>query len=96
MAASDQSRSVDQIESDLKATRTELEATVDELASRLDVKEQARRQAAHGRAAVSQQAKRLRSAATDHRGRPTTEVTAAVLAVTLTTVGTVLVMRRRR
>ncbi len=96
MAASDQSRSVDQIESDLKATRTELEATVDELASRLDVKEQAKRRAAHGQEALSQQVRRLRSAATDDRGRPTTEVVAALLAVTLTVVGTILVVRRQR
>ncbi len=96
MAAPDQSRSVDQIESDLAATRSDLEATVDELSSRLDVKEQARRRAAHGQEAVSQQVQRVRSAATDERGRPTIEATATLVAVTLIVVGSALLARRRR
>ncbi len=95
MTAPEQNRSVEQIESDLEATRSDLEATVDELTSRLDVKEQAKRRAAHGKSAVTHQVQRARAAATDERGRLSPEAVSVLATVSVVLVASAVALWRR-
>ena len=97
MAASDQSRSVDQIESDLKATRTELEATVDELSlpSRRQGAGQAPGRPRPGGSSPSRSGAFARPRRTTAAVRPS-RWSRPSLAVTLTVVGTDPASSRRR
>ena len=79
---SNDSRTPEEIQTDIEHQREQLAGTIDALAAKLDVKSQAK-----------QKASEVRSRATDDQGRPRVELVAAV---TLVVVGTVAIVWWRR
>jgi len=79
---SNDSRTPEDIQTDIEHQREQLAGTIDALAAKLDVKSQAK-----------QKASEVRSRATDDQGRPRVELVAAV---TLVVVGTVAIVWWRR
>lgn len=99
--------SVDDIQSDIEATRNELGQTVEALAAKLDVKQQAKQKVDDTKHVIADKAESVRSkgvevgsqvvdAATDAEGSVRPVVPAAALAVVAVIVGVVIWRRRRR
>lgn len=98
---SEPTRSVDQIEADLEATRRELGATIDAIGERLDVKSRVKRSVSDAGTRVSTAANdavdRVKDTATDDQGKPDPKVLAIAGAATVVVVAAVvLVVRKRR
>lgn len=94
-------RSVDEIEADLEATRRELGATIDAIGERLDVKSRVKRSVSEAGTRVSTAANdaayRVKDTATDDDGNPDPKVLAIAGVATVAIVAAVvLVVRKRR
>ena len=89
------SQTPEEIQADIERQRAELAGTVDQLASKLDVKSQAQAKATEAKVQAQQKAHEVKDKLTTNEGKPRPEALGGAAAVVVLLAGLVLLKRRR-